>query len=317
MADLYPEIEPTRSGLLDVGDDNSIYWETVGNPAGKPALVLHGGPGSGCTPTLRRFFDPARYQVVLFDQRGCGRSTPHAADPEVDLTTNTTWHLVDDIENLRRHLDIDQWLLFGVSWGSTLALAYAEAHPDRVTEIVLGAVTTTRPSEIDWLYHGAGWFLPEEWDRFRSGTKEASGDDLVAAYRSLLEHPDPTIRDEAARHWCEWEDAVVSAGRHIEPNPRYLDPRFRLAFARTVTHYFANGAWLDDGQLIAQADRLAGIPGVLAHGNLDFSSPLATAWELSRTWPDAELVVAEAGHSATDTSMRRALLAATDRFATD
>lgn len=313
----YPVTAVTQSGMLEVGDGNRVYWETAGDPDGKPALVLHGGPGSGSVPSFRQFFDPERYRIVLFDQRGCGRSTPHAGDPETDLTVNTTAHLLDDIELLRRRLEIDRWLLFGLSWGSTLALAYAESHPDRVTEIVLGAVGTTRPSEIAWLYHGSGRFLPEQWERFRSGASELDDDqDLVAAYRTLLEDPDAEVRNAAARRWCDWEDAVASAGRDGEMNPRYADPEFRMAFARIVTHYFANAAWLDDGQLIANAHRLDGIPGVLVHGRMDLGSPLATAWELARAWTDADLIVADdSGHSATDPVMRDALIAATDRFA--
>lgn len=303
--------------MLDTDDGNSIHWETAGNPAGKPALAIHGGPGAGGTPTLRRFFDPKQYRIVLFDQRGCGRSRPHASDPNTDLTTNTTDHLLADIELLRKHLDIDRWLLFGLSWGSTLALAYAEQHPDLVTAIVIGAVTTTRPTEIDWLYHGAGRFLPDHWERFNASAGETGPEiNLVEAYRRLLEHPDATIREQAAIAWCEWEDAVVSKAANTEPDPRYEDPMFRMAFARIVTHYFANYAWLDDGQLIAQAGRLRGIPAVLVHGRLDVSSPLITAWQLNNAWPDAELIIADrSGHSATHPDMVQALVAATDRFA--
>lgn len=317
MGDLYPETNAVQTGMLDTGDGNSIYWETAGNPAGKPALVIHGGPGAGSTPTLRRFFDPEQYRIVQFDQRGCGRSRPHASDPNTDLTTNTTAHLLADMELLRKHLNIERWLLFGLSWGSTLALAYAELHPKLVTEIVLGAVTTTRPSEIDWLYHGSGQFLPEQWDHFRSGAGASNPDtDLVAAYRRLLEHQDATIRERAAISWCEWEDAVVSTSPNAEPNPRYADPEFRMAFARLVTHYFTNGAWFDDGQLLAHADKLRGIPGVLVHGRLDLSSPLITAWQLSHAWPDADLIIADrSSHSVTDPDMLQALVAATDRFA--
>ncbi|MEX1009476.1 MAG: prolyl aminopeptidase [Acidimicrobiia bacterium] len=317
MTDLYPSTEPHNSGMLDVGDASHVYWEVCGNPVGKPALVLHGGPGSGCTPRHRRYFAPDAYRIVLFDQRECGRSTPHASDPTTDLSTNTTEHLLRDIELLRRHLGIEQWLVFGNSWGSTLALAYAERHPERVSALVLVAVGTTRPSEIDWLYHGVGRFLPEHWSRFRAGVPEADRDgDLVDAYHRLLEHPDPAVRERAARSWCEWEDAVVSPDPGIPPNPRYADPRFRMAFARIVTHYFAHDAWLEDGVLLRGADRLHDIPGTMVHGRLDLGGPLVTAWELSQTWSDAELIVVNtAGHSTGDPGMSEAAVAATDRFA--
>jgi proline iminopeptidase len=317
MGGLYPKVAVLETGKLDTGDGNLIYWETSGNPTGKPALVVHGGPGSGSNPALRRFFDPARYRIIQFDQRGCGRSRPHASEPSTDLNTNTTAHLLRDMELLRDHLEVERWLLFGLSWGSTLALAYAELHPEFVTEIILGAVTTTRPSEIDWLYHGSGRFLPEAWDRFRDGAGVDDPDvDLVQAYRKLLDDPDPTVRERAAVRWCEWEHAIVSTTPDAEPNPRYSDPKFRMGFARLVTHYFSNAAWLDDGQLLANADRLRTIPGKLVHGRLDLSSPLHTAWQLSRAWPTAELVVVEqSGHSATDPGMTEALVAATDHFA--
>lgn len=314
---LYPEVGVVQTGMLDTGDGNLVYWEMSGNPNGKPALVVHGGPGSGSSPTLRRFFDPEKYRIIQFDQRGCGRSRPHASDPDTDLTTNTTAHLLGDMELLRDHVEVESWLLFGLSWGSTLALAYAELHPELVTEIILGPVTTTRPSEIEWLYQGSGRFLPDEWHRFRDGAGVDDPDaDLVLAYRELLDHPDPTIREQAAMRWCEWEDAVVSRTSNAEPNPRYADPVFRMAFARLVTHYFSNAAWLEDGQLLAHADSLRDIPGKLVHGRLDLSSPLETAWRLSHAWPTADLVVVEeSGHSATDPGMTEALVAATDQFA--
>lgn len=310
-------IEPSESGMLDAGDSNLVYWEVCGNPGGKPALVLHGGPGSGCTPRHRRYFDPSSYRVVLFDQRGCGRSTPHASDPATDLSTNTTHHLLADIELLRDHLGIEKWLLFGQSWGSTLALAYAERHPSRVSEMILLAVTSTRRSEIDWLYRGAGRFFPEQWSRFCSGVPADEQDgNLVDAYYQLLQHPDEALREQAAANWCAWEDAVVSLAPDARPNPRYDDPRFRMAFARIVTHYFHHLAWLEDGILLRQADRLRGIPGVLIHGHLDVSGPVITAWELARAWPESELiVVGGAGHSSSDPGMSESVVAATNRFA--
>jgi len=311
----YPEIEPYEHGMLDAGDGQRIYWETCGSPNGKPAVVLHGGPGSGCTPGFRRYFDPAAYRVVLIDQRGAGRSVPHASDPAVDLSTNTTDHLVGDIELLREHLGIERWLVWGGSWGATLGLAYAERHPQRVTEIVLASVTLTRPDDVHWLYHGVGRFFPQEWQRFRHGVPPAERDgDLVAAYHRLLGHPDPAVREKAARDWCDWEDALVSMEPGHEPNPRYEDPRFRMAFARIVTHYFHHNAWLEDGILLRDAHRMAGIPGVLIHGRLDLGSPVATAWALVEAWPGADLELVGTGHTGGE-GMTDRLVAATDRFA--
>jgi proline iminopeptidase len=317
MVEPYPPIEPYDHGMLDTGDGNLVYWEVCGNPAGKPALVVHGGPGSGCSTGMRRQFDPDRYRVVLFDQRGCGRSTPHASDPATDMSRNTTGHLLADMEQLREHLGIERWLLFGGSWGSTLILAYAERHPHRVSEIVIPSVTTTRRSEGDWLYRGVGRFFPAEWERFRDGVPEADRDgDLVAAYARLMDHPDPQVRARAATSWCTWEDAVISLEPNGKPNA-YSDrpPAALLAFVRICTHYFAHGAWLEEGVLLRDAGRLAGIPGVLIHGRLDMGGPLDTAWALARAWPDAELVVvSDSGHTGSDT-MRDRIRAALDRFA--
>jgi len=314
MPDLYPKIEPFEHGMLDVGEGHRLYWEVCGNPQGIPAVVLHGGPGSGCTPDVRRFFDSARYRVVLFDQRNAGRSTPHASDPETDLATNTTAHLIADMETLRTHLRIEHWLIFGSSWGTTLGLAYAQAHPQRVSAMVLSSVTTTRRSEIHWLYHEAGRYFPEDWARFRAG---ADGPDLVEAYALRLNDPDASVREKAARDWCDWEDAVVSTVPGRRPSPRYADPHFRMGFARIVTHYFRNGAWLEEGALIRNAHKLAGIPGVLIHGRLDLGSPIDTAYALSKAWPGSELVVVhDAGHELRTSGMRDSILAALERFAT-
>jgi proline iminopeptidase len=314
MTGRYPPIEPYDHGLLDVGDGQSLYWETCGNPAGKPAVVLHGGPGSGCTPSLRREFDPAAYRIVLFDQRGAGRSVPHASDRAVSLAANTTQHLIADIEVLREFLGISRWLVWGISWGSTLGLAYAEQHPQRVSEIVLHSATMTRPADIDWLYHGVGRFFPQEWARFRAAAGASAGDDLVAAYHRLLSDPDPAVAEQAARDWCTWEDTVVSLEDGWQPHPRYADPRFRMAFARIVTHYFRHHAWIEDNGLLRHADRLSGIPGVLAHGRLDLGGPPVVAWELARAWPDAELHLVNDGHMG-GADMDEILIAATDRFA--
>jgi proline iminopeptidase len=317
MAGRYPPIEPYEHGMLDVGDGNLVYWEVCGNPDGKPALVVHGGPGGGCTPGSRRWFDPDRYRVVLFDQRGCGRSTPHASDPATDMSRNTTEHLLADMERLREHLGIVRWLLFGGSWGSTLILAYAERHPQRVSAIVIPSVTTTRRSETDWLYRGVGRFFPEAWERFRAGVPEADRDgDLVAAYARLMEDPDPQVRARAANAWFAWEDAVISLEPNGKPNA-YSDrpPAALLAFVRICAHYFANGAWLAEGALLRDAGHLAGIPGVLIHGRHDLGCPLDTAWALARAWPDAELVaINDSGHTGSDTMSER-ILSALDTFA--
>lgn len=316
-AEPYPPIEPYDQGMLDVGDGNSVYWETCGNPDGKPALVVHGGPGSGCGPGSRRYFDPERYRVVLFDQRGCGRSLPHASDPATDLSVNTTGHLLGDMERLRERLGIERWLLYGGSWGSTLILAYTERHPDRVSEVVIPGVTTSRRSEIDWLYRGVGRFFPEEWERFRAGAPEAERDgDLLAAYARLMEALEAEVRGKAAADWLAWEDAVISQEPHGTPNAySSRPPAAQLAFVRICAHYFSHAAWLEEGALLRDASRLAGIPGVLIHGRLDLGSPLATAWELARAWPDAQLVVIDdSGHTGNET-MNREVLAALERFA--
>ncbi|MEV4177292.1 prolyl aminopeptidase [Nonomuraea sp. NPDC049709] len=312
-----PPIEPYEHGMLDTGDGNLIYWEVCGNPDGKPALIVHGGPGSGCSVNARRTFDPERFRTVLFDQRNCGRSRPHAADPATDLTGNTTHHLIADMERLREHLGIDKWLLYGGSWGSTLILAYAETHPERVTEIIIPAVTMTRRSEIDWLYRGVGRFFPEEWERFRQGVPEADRDgDLLAAYGRLLSDPDQKVREKAARDWITWEDAVISLESNGQPNAYSDRPDDAImAMTRICAHYFSNGAFLEEGVLLREAGRLAGIPGRLIHGRLDMGGPLKTAWELAQAWPDAELAVVEdSGHTGSQTFVQ-AIRSAIDEFA--
>lgn len=316
MPELYPPLEPYDHGMLDVGEGNEVYWETCGNPSGKPAVMVHGGPGQGCSPNMRRGFDPERYRVVLFDQRGCGRSTPHASDPTTDMRQNTTEHLLADMEHLREHLGIDRWMITGGSWGSTLGLAYAERHPRRVSEIVLSAITTGRRSETDWLYRGAARFFPGEWEQFRAAVPEDERDgDLVAAYSRLMEHPDERVREGAALAWCEWEDAVLSLEPNAKPHPYSDRPtRDMVALVRICAHYGAHGAWLDEG-VLRNASRLAGIPGVLIHGRLDLSCPLDTAWELARAWPDAELFAPnDSGHLGS-AAKREKLMAALDAFA--
>jgi len=300
-------------GMLDVGDGNLVHWEETGE--GKPALVVHGGPGSPW-PGAERYFDSARYRVIRIDQRGCGNSRPHAADPATDMRPNTTEHLIADMERLREHLGIEKWLLFGGSWGSTLILAYAVRFPHRVSEIVLVGVTTSRWAEIEWLYQGVGRFLPAQWEQFRDGVREEDRTDLrkiLAGYAKLMD--DPTTRMKAATDWARWEDAVIGHESNGKPDS-YSDqpPDDLVAMVRICAHYFANGMWLDDGIILREAHKLAGIPGVLIHGRLDLSSPLDTAWRLTKSWPDADLrVVDDAGHTGSE-AMRAEMRAALERF---
>ncbi|MDP9301576.1 MAG: prolyl aminopeptidase [Actinomycetota bacterium] len=314
----YPAIEPHEHGMLDVGDGNLVSWETCGNPDGKPALVVHGGPGSGCTPWHRRLFDPAAYRAVLFDQRGCGRSTPHASERQIDLSTNTTQHLVTDMELLRRDLNVDRWLLLGGSWGSTLSLAYAEAYPDRVSEIVLWGVTTGRRAEADWWFRGGvATLFPAQWAALREGVPDDQRDrDIVEAYSRMLHDPDPEVRRRAALAWCTWESATPEWPPTGPLDERYTDPEFALAFARLVTHYIRHDVFLEDGILLRNASLLADIPGVLVHGRQDLMAPIANAWELKQAWPDAELVVVDdEGHASSQPGIQGELIRATDRFA--
>jgi proline iminopeptidase len=315
-----PHFNSWKAGavMLDVGDGHHIYWEETGNPGGKPAVILHGGPGSGSSPSFPFMFDGDRYRIVQFDQRGCGRSTPWAGDPDVDLSTNTTAHLIADCERLREHLGIDRWLVWGGSWGTTLGLAYAESHPERVSQMVLVSVVTTTHREVEWVTRAMGRVFPEEWQRFRDTVPPGERDgNLAAAYARMLESPDVEVRERAAREWCAWEDTHVATTPGYQHDDRFDDPQFRMVFARLVTHYWSNAAFLEDGQLLRDAGRLAGIPGVLVAGRLDISGPPDIAWELARAWPDAELViVGDAGHGAGHHSTYDAILAATNRYAT-
>ncbi|MBB5956074.1 proline iminopeptidase [Saccharothrix tamanrassetensis] len=310
---MYPEIEPYDQGLLDVGDGNRVYWEVCGNPYGKPVVFLHGGPGGGSAPVHRRLFDPAVYRIVLLDQRGCGRSGPHASEPGADLSTNTTWHLVADLEQLREHLGIERWQLFGGSWGSTLALAYAQTHPARVTEMVLRGIFTLRERELDWYYEGgAGSLFPELWERV---TALAPAGDVVNTYARLLNHPDPAVHEAAAVAWSVWEGSTVTLRERPDLVAAFAEPRYALAFARIENHYFVNRGWLDEGQLLRDVGKLAGIPAVIVQGRYDVATPATTAWELHRAWPGSELVmVPDAGHSFDEPGILRALVDATDRF---
>ncbi len=321
----YPPIEPYETGLLDTGDGNSIYWETCGNPDGVPALIVHGGPGSGCSAGVRRSFDPARFRIILFDQRNCGRSTPHASDLAADMRLNTTQHLIADMERLREHLGVDRWILRGGSWGVTLSLAYAEQHPERVSGMIMVSVTSTRRLELDWLYRGAGRFFPEAWVRFRdyAGASdfrlptdaEPPVEDLLMRYSELMNDPDPKVREQAAAEWLTWEDAVISMESAGSPGAYSDRPDdAKLAFVRICSHYFAHDGFLEDGILIREAGKLAGIPGVLIHGRSDIGGPAITAWEIAQAWPGSELVViSDSGHTRS-AAMQQALDAAGERI---
>ena len=313
----FPEIEPYDTGMLDTGDGNRVYWECCGNPDGKPALYLHGGPGSGFSAGQRRFFDPDAYKIVLFDQRGAGRSRPLANEPDVDLSTNTTQHLIADIEAMREMFGVESWTILGLSWGATLAQAYAHAHRDRVNALVLGLVTTTSRREVEWITEGVGRIFPREWERFATAVPDSLRHlRLVDAYATMLANPDPAVHEHAAREWCLWEDAHVSLAPGFEPNPRYEDPEFRLRFARLVTHYWSHHAFLDDDQLLRDAAILNGIPGVLIHGRYDVSGPLETPWLLMKRWTTTRLVVMDdAGHGGE--SLPGAVVDALNEFASE
>lgn len=321
MPDLFPAIAPYRTGFLDRQDGNRIFFALSGNSKGKPALLLHGGPGSGLSESARRHFDPAQWHIIQFDQRGCGRSTPSAADFANTLTDNTTDHLISDMEALRELLGLDQWLVFGTSWGATLALVYAQAFSLRTMGIVLAGVTTTRWQEIDWLYDGMRLFLPEAHQRFIAAIP-ARLQELhpVAAYHALLNDDDPDVRQKAAFDWHLWEAGSISAEAQndsvAELPERWRDPVFVLARARLCAHYFQHRAWLGDRQILANAARLSGITGLLIQGRLDLQGPPKTAYELSQAWPASELImIDEAGHSTGDRGMAEAIMAAIDRFA--
>lgn len=314
---LYPSIEPYETGELIAGEGNRLYWEQSGNPDGKPVVFLHGGPGAGTSAWQRRFFDPERYRIVMFDQRGCGRSTPHASDPSADLRHNTTWHLVADIELLRRNLGIDRWQVFGGSWGSALALAYAQSHPDVVSELIVRGVFTLRRSELEWFYEGgASAVFPDEWEDFIAPIPVLERGRLIEAYHRRLSDPDPAVHVPAGVAWSKWEASTLT----LRPDPDLVadmtEPAAATAFARIENHYFLHGGWFDEGQLIARAGVLRGIPGAIVQGRYDICTPAMTAWDLHRAWPEAEFVmVPDAGHAAFEPGIARALRIATDRFA--
>ena len=306
---LYPPIQPFASGHLDVGDNHRVWWETSGNPEGKPALFLHGGPGGGCHPDHRRLFDPDHYMIVLFDQRGCGRSLPHA-----ELQANTTQHLVHDIERLRESLGVQRWLVLGGSWGATLALAYAQAHVARVRAIVLRGVFTGRQSEVDWLYKfGASQVFPDAWERFIAPIPEEERDDLVGAYYRRLTGPDISLRLEIAREWCAWEAGLLTLRKREMATGTASSGE--IALARLEAHYFVNYSFLDDNQILANAHKLAGLPGIIVQGRYDMVTPARTAWELAQAWPDADLrIIPSAGHATSEPGILAALVAATDEM---
>lgn len=309
---LYPEIEPYDRGFLQVSSLHTLYYEQSGNPEGKPVVFVHGGPGGGTSPKCRRFFDPAVYRIVLFDQRGCGQSTPHA-----ELTDNTTWDLVADIERVREHLDIERWQVFGGSWGSTLALAYAQTHPDKVTELVLRGIFMLRRRELEWFYQeGCDMLYPDAWETYVNAIPEAERGDLMSAYHRRLTSPDAKTRTDAARAWSVWEGATSFLHQdksHIESSG---EDEFALAFARIECHYFVHGGFFEhDDQLLRNVDRIRHIPAVIVQGRYDVVCPLRSAWDLHRAWPEADLhIVQDAGHSAFEPGILHELLEATDRF---
>lgn len=314
MKDLYPEIEPYRSEQLAVDDRHTLYLEETGRPDGIPALFLHGGPGAGCESYHRRFFDPNRYRIVLFDQRGAGRSTPHA-----DLTGNTTADLVADIERIRVHLGIDRWLAFGGSWGSTLALAYAQAHPDRVLGLVLRGIFLCRPHEIRWFYQqGASRLFPDYWEDFQAPVPAEQRADMLSAYHRLLTGEDELRRLAAAKAWSVWEGRTATLLPDARVEAHFSQAHVALSLARIECHYFMHDAFLRPDQLLEDAPRLAGIPGVIVHGRYDAICPLENAWQLHQAWPGSELsIIANAGHSAAEPGIRARLVEATDQFAAD
>ena len=312
MRELYPEIEAHDSGFLPVDGRHRIYYEQCGNPQGKPVVILHGGPGAGCSAKMRRFHDPSRYRIVLFDQRGAGKSTPHA-----HLEANTTWHLVDDIERLREMCGIEKWLVFGGSWGSTLALAYAQAHPSRVTELVLRGIFMLRRWELEWFYQqGASRLFPDAWSHYLEAIPDVERGDLISAYHRRLTSSDEATRLAAARAWSVWEASTSL----LIPDEAFIDghkdAHFALSFARIESHYFVHGGFFDvEDQLLRDAHRLKGIPGVIVHGRYDVVCPIQSAWDLHRAWPDSKLVISPtSGHSAFEVENASALIEATDGF---
>jgi proline iminopeptidase len=310
---LYPPLEPYNTGRLRVSPVHEIYFEESGTPSAKPVVFLHGGPGGGSEPKQRRFFHPAKYRIINFDQRGCGKSTPYAS-----LEANTTWDLVGDIEKIREHLGIERWQVFGGSWGSTLALAYSETHPERVTELVLRGIFLLRKLEIDWFYQrGASALFPDAWEPYISFIPEAERADLLSAYYRRLTGDDPAVRLAAAKIWSRWEGATSTLLPDASFTAHYEEDEFALAFARIEAHYFVNKGFMNtDAQLVENTSRIRHIPGVIVQGRYDVVCPMESAWVLHRAWPEADLIITpDSGHSAFDPPNSRALVAATDKFA--
>lgn len=309
---LYPEIEPFETGFLDTGEGHRVYWERVGTRGAKPAVFLHGGPGGGFSAKHRRLFDPALYDVILFDQRGCGRSTPFAS-----LETNTTWHLVADIERLREMIGAEKWLVFGGSWGSTLALAYAQTHPQRVSELVVRGIYMLTKAELDWYYQfGVSEMFPEKWEGFIAPIPEAERGDMVAAYRKRLVDEDREEQLRCAKAWSIWEGETITLLPEPETADAFLDPDYALAFARIENHYFTHAGWLEEGQLLRDAGRLADIPGTIIHGRYDMPCPMRYAWLLHKAWPKADFHMIEgAGHAYSEPGILDRLIRATDMYA--
>ncbi len=309
---LYPEIDANRSGMLRVSEVHEIYWEESGNPNGKPVVFVHGGPGGGTEPKQRRFFDPQTYRIILFDQRGCGKSTPYAC-----LDDNHTWALVADMERLRTMLGIDRWQVFGGSWGSTLGLAYAQRHPERVTELVLRGIFLLRKWEIDWFYQaGCSALFPDRWEAYLAAIPEEERGDLVGAYHRRLTDPDLAVQAAAARAWSVWEGATSCLLPNNDLIARTGADAFAVAFARIENHYFVNKGFFEvDDQLLRDAHRIAHIPGVIVQGRYDVVCPMTSAWALHKVWPSADLrVVGDAGHSGFEPGIIDELIRATDGF---
>ncbi len=310
---LYPDFAPYRTGMLDVGDGHSLYWELSGNPDGKPAVFLHGGPGGGSSPKHRRQFNPDKYNILVFDQRGCGQSTPFAS-----LEANTTWHLVEDIEKLRTEVaGVEKWLVFGGSWGSTLSLAYAQAYPERTTELVLRGIFLFHPNELDWLYrYGASELFPEGWDNFKGLVPVDERGDLISAYRRRLTAGDAAVQLAAAKAWSVWEGLTVTLLPDPEMLAEFTEDSRAIAIARIENHYMANKGWLEEGQLLAGAEKLRGIPGVIVQGRHDCCTPPSAAWKLKQAWPEVDLqIIPDGGHLYSEPGILDGLVRATDKFA--
>jgi len=311
---LYPEIQPYETGMLDVGDGHNLYWELSGNPDGKPVVFLHGGPGGGSSPEHRRQFNPDKYKILVFDQRGCGKSTPYAS-----LEANTTWHLVDDIEKLRTKVaKVEKWQVFGGSWGSTLSLAYGQKYPERVTELILRGIFLFDQNEIDWMYKegGASQVYPDKFEEFLAAIPQDERDNLVEAYRERLTSDDPDVRLAAAKAWSKWEGDIVT----LLPSPSTIEhvtsPEVAVAVARIENHYMGNHGWIEEGQLLRDASKLRGIPGVIVQGRHDTCTPPVAAWKLKAAWPEVELnIVPDGGHLFSEPGVLDGLIRATDRFA--